>query len=162
MAAHRILIPLLALACADPRVDALSARVAALEARFDPGPTTAVIDPETGVLVQVLDEAQVLGCVVEVTSQSLRALYAHEALSGEFTDDIRVLDWAPESPCRWYTATRILPFSPTGRAIEVEVLLTRGPARGRRFLSDLKDEPVEQAPLSAEALQQALAAGNYR
>lgn len=150
--------------CGDPtRVAALEARVAALEAREAgvTGPPTAVTDAASGVLIEALPPSRVLGCVVEVTDGAMAALYAHEARWEAFTDDITALDWAPTSPCRWYTAARVVPFTPQGTKVEVEVVVTRGDHAGRRWRSDLTIEPREVARWSEAERAAALAAGAW-
>lgn len=142
----------------DARVDAVEARLAALEARSG-HPHPAAIDDATGVAITTLSDAEVLGCVVQVTSEATRALLDHDARLGMFTDDITDLAWAPRSPCRWYTATRVVPFTPTGTKIEVEVLVTRGNRAGQRFVSDLRDEPRLASTLTAPEVDAALAGG---
>lgn len=169
LVSHRALMALAA-GCAasppeDPRVAALEARVAALEAAqaeaAHGGPPAATVDPATGVLIEALPDDRVLGCVVQVSHQALEALYAHEARWEAFTDDITALGWAPESPCRWYVAARVVPFTPDGTKVEVEVVVTRGAHAGRRWVSDLAMEPREAPRWSADERAAAAVVGTW-
>lgn len=148
LAPHRALTLAALAACGEPdRLAALEARVEVLEAAAAPerDPPPAVTHAGSGVLIEALPPDRVLGCVVRVTDEAMAALYAHEARWEAFTDDITALDWAPASPCRWYTAARVVPFSPDGTKVEVEVVVTRGDHAGRRWRSDLAIEPREVA-----------------
>lgn len=151
-----MLLALVPLALAGPRVDALEARLRAQEqelvalrarmghleaelramsqARIDWGAMVPIErDPQTGALRRVLDQAHVLACVRATIDGVRTSQLSFDAAFDRFEPDLDAAGWGfdPGTGCGDWMAVSMPEVLPTD--FRVELVVTRGPERGRHF-----------------------------
>ncbi len=159
-----VAVILLLLACDDPRVSPIEARLAALEsevaalesevaavgAAHGRDAAQVAVVPGTRELVPVLDEAQAVACAFDALQSVASAEAGHDAAFDAYLSDLEKLGWSidPSRGCHAYlTVSVALSENARGRVdnFVATAVLTHGPGAGRRFRIDRSSRVTEVA-----------------